>query len=90
MPNLYNKHYNNAPPGAVYIGRPSRWGNKFSVEEFGRDLAVHNHREWLLEPAQEPLREAIRKHLRGKDLVCWCAPLKCHGELLLEIANKEG
>jgi hypothetical protein len=25
--------------------------------------------------------------LRGRDLVCWCAPEPCHGDLLLWLAN---
>jgi hypothetical protein len=25
--------------------------------------------------------------LRGKDLVCWCAPKPCHGDVLLRLAN---
>ncbi|GAG87489.1 unnamed protein product, partial [marine sediment metagenome] len=25
--------------------------------------------------------------LKGKDLVCWCAPLPCHADVLLELAN---
>jgi hypothetical protein len=25
--------------------------------------------------------------LRGRDLVCWCAPLLCHGDVLLALAN---
>jgi hypothetical protein len=25
--------------------------------------------------------------LRGKDLVCWCAPKPCHGVVLLRLAN---
>jgi hypothetical protein len=25
--------------------------------------------------------------LRGKDLVCWCAPEACHGDVLLRLAN---
>jgi hypothetical protein len=25
--------------------------------------------------------------LRGRDLVCFCAPLPCHGDLLLRLAN---
>jgi hypothetical protein len=28
------------PDGAVVVSRPSRWGNPFSVEEHGRELAV--------------------------------------------------
>jgi len=27
------------------------------------------------------------EELRGKDLVCWCAPLPCHADILLELAN---
>jgi Domain of unknown function (DUF4326) len=27
--------------------------------------------------------------LRGKDLLCWCAPEVCHGDELLELANAE-
>lgn len=29
MPRVYNKHHGDAPPGAVYIGRPTKWGNPF-------------------------------------------------------------
>ena len=27
--------------------------------------------------------------LRGKDLVCWCAPEACHADVLLKLANAE-
>jgi hypothetical protein len=26
--------------------------------------------------------------LRGRDLVCWCAPCACHGDVLIELANR--
>jgi hypothetical protein len=26
--------------------------------------------------------------LRGCDLYCWCAPLPCHGDVLLALANE--
>jgi hypothetical protein len=26
--------------------------------------------------------------LRGKDLVCWCAPKRCHCETLIRLANE--
>jgi hypothetical protein len=48
--------------------------------------AVDRFRRLLGEsPAQV---EAIRTHLAGKDLCCWC-PLDqpCHADVLLEIAN---
>jgi hypothetical protein len=24
----------------------------------------------------------------GRDLVCWCAPLACHGDVLVDLANR--
>ena len=29
MPRRFNKRRGDAPPDAVYIGRPSKWGNPF-------------------------------------------------------------
>ncbi|RTM06740.1 MAG: DUF4326 domain-containing protein [Bradyrhizobiaceae bacterium] len=37
--------------------------------------------------AQPKLMNALDE-LRGRDLVCWCAPLACHGDVLRELANK--
>ena len=33
------------------------------------------------------LIQEIKDELKGKDLVCFCAPKLCHGEVLLRIAN---
>jgi len=32
---------------------------------------------------------AAKRELRGKDLVCFCAPNACHGDVLIEVANGE-
>ena len=31
---------------------------------------------------------AALHELRGKNLVCWCAPKRCHAEVLIELANR--
>jgi hypothetical protein len=31
--------------------------------------------------------DAAKRELSGKDLVCFCAPKGCHGDVLLEVAN---
>ena len=64
------------PEGAVYVGRPTKWGNQFIGP---RHVAVANYRKWMNEPQWQQLREAAKRELRGKDLVCWC-PLDqpCH------------
>lgn len=87
------------PPAAVYVGRPGRFGNPFSVAEFGRDEAVDRFRRHL-EVARGPVTggwvdlisypsdEEIRRVLAGRDLACWCGPdQRCHADVLLEVAN---
>ena len=82
------------PPGAVYIGRRnaryrlpvSKWGNPFSIKrEADRAEAIAAYERWL--QSQRPLMEALHE-LSGLDLVCWCAPLPCHGDVLLRLANE--
>ena len=89
MPKVYNKYHKDAPPGSVYIGRPSKWGNPFEIGKDGtRDEVVTKHREWFF--ANPELMEAAKKELKGKDLVCFCAPKLCHGSVLMEVANDRG
>jgi hypothetical protein len=35
------------PDGAIYVGRPTRWGNPFMVRRFGHMKAVRLHERWL-------------------------------------------
>lgn len=76
------------PPGAVYVGRPSKWGNPFPVDIYGQDGAVDRFRRLL--NGEMTAREVNRSSayfnpslarfririsvgmLRGKDLACWC------------------
>jgi hypothetical protein len=77
--------------GGVYIGRPTKWGNPFKISpSMTREQVVHAYRRWIMDPAQAQLRDDARRELRGKVLVCWCAPRPCHGDVLLEIANDGG
>ncbi len=74
------------PAGAVYVGRPSRWGNPWRVEELGAAEAVARYRAELL---ADPVRfAAVRRELAGRDLACWCRPdVACHTDVLLLLAN---
>lgn len=88
MARVLNKKVSGIPAGAVYIGRPSKFGNPFAMKsEAQRDDVCDRYRAWLL--AQPKLVAAARSELAGKDLVCWCAPRRCHGDTLLEIANTQ-
>ena len=84
MPKVYNKRKDVIPEGAVYVGRPTKWGNPFTMtSEEDRDTVVDQYHMWI------KMNHIDCSELRGKDLVCWCAPLRCHADVLLEIANKE-
>lgn len=70
----------------VYIGRPSKWGNPFRVGTDGeRDEVVKKYRDWLM--TQPELINQAKAELAGKTLGCWCSPLACHGDVLVEVAN---
>ena len=76
------------PAGAVYVGRPSRWGNPFSgpdaVEKYKKAVSQWPvpedvWREWGSAGGSVGILGLLamrNKHglseLRGKDLVCWC------------------
>lgn len=74
------------PEGAVYVGRPTKWGNPFTNGPKGEN--VLNFRALVAKGNRNYLRE-LKRTLRGKDLACWC-PLdqSCHADVLLELANK--
>jgi hypothetical protein len=86
------------PSNAVYIGRRtgrlagSKWGNPFVIDKPNkprdgtRAEVIAKYREWICD--QPELMTALPE-LRGKDLVCWCAPDPCHGHVLLVLANTE-
>ena len=82
------------PPGAVHIGRAnaryqlpaSKWANPFLPKlPADHETAVAAYERWLR--SQPRLMDALPE-LRGLALVCWCAPLPCHGDVLLRLASE--
>jgi hypothetical protein len=75
------------PDNAIYVGRPTKWGNPFVMQDKETREDVVQAYANLIDPATATL---IRQELRGKDLACWC-PLDqpCHADVLLEIANSD-
>jgi hypothetical protein len=75
------------PDGAVYVGRPSRWGNPYRV---GQPLTESEQRSWWpplpptadaraaallyasLLPRLMQLHPDLLEPLRGRVLACWC------------------
>lgn len=70
----------------VYIGRPSKWGNPFTVEEYGRAECIRKYEEWV--KTQPELMNSLHE-LEGKILGCWCKPASCHGDVLLRLIKEQ-
>lgn len=91
---VYNRYHKDAPADAVYVGRPTKFGNPFSHLTSGtlaqhlvdtRDQAVERFEAYLL--SQPELLAAAKQELKGKSLICWCAPKSCHADILMKHAN---
>jgi len=87
-------------PYDVLIDRTTIFGNPWTHKErtkaqfvvASRKEAISNYRKWLTgEDFQDVLPEQRQRilealpRLRGLALGCWCAPLPCHGEVLIEL-----
>lgn len=91
MTNVVNKHTHTPTDRDVYIGRGSRWGNSWSHREGTKASfqvatvgeAIASYRRWLWSEIEA---ERITLHdlaaLDGKNLVCFCKPGPCHGDVL--------
>lgn len=81
MPRVYNVHHKNAPVGAVYCGRGSPWGNPHKI---GRD----GTRDEVCDLFERNVLPTLNvEYLRGKDLLCFCKPARCHCDAILIKAN---
>lgn len=66
----------------MYCGRGSPWGNPFV-------LGVDGDRDEVCDRFEKEILPTLDiTQLRGMNLVCFCAPLRCHCDVLLEKANK--
>ena len=81
-------------PRYVYIGRyhrsskygslpQSKWHNPFSGD---RNLSILKYRSYV-----RKMPHLLRDigELDGKILVCWCKPLPCHGDVLIELLEQK-
>lgn len=81
------------PKGAIYIGRPNyKWGlkgskfqNPYSLEKYTREKAIEKYKNWLwneIKIGHITIQELA--NMKGRDLVCYCSPQGCHGDVLLK------
>lgn len=82
----------------VYIGRPSILGNPFPIgTRYNREECIREYDIWItkkiedhdLEVCRELDRIANLNRKYGKvNLICYCAPLACHGDIIKRIVER--
>ena len=82
-------------PNDIYIGRQaflrglmipaSKWQNSFKLKDFNNEynLVLKKYLEYMVHDRKDLLQQL--HELSGKRLVCWCAPLQCHGDVLVRL-----
>lgn len=93
--NKKDDSYVENPETDLYVGRPSVFGNPFIIGRDGtRDNVVNLYRVYLAQHLSRSsgsedyifaqLMKLAREHKAGKTvrLVCYCAPKKCHAEII--------
>jgi hypothetical protein len=82
MPKVLNARTDFDHGNAVWVDRRSPYGNRFKMKsEADRDLVCDAFEVNVL-----PNLDVSA--LRGKDLICWCAPKRCHADAILRKANR--
>jgi len=62
-------------------------GNPFTIGKDGtREEVVEKYREWI--KTQHHLMNSLNE-LKDKVLGCFCHPKSCHGDVLIELIEKE-
>lgn len=90
------------PPDIIRVDRPSRWGNPYKIgapliSDFDYDPprparpmlrgdVMSLYRRWL--DSELIVDPDMLEPLRGKRLACWCSPLPCHADILVEYLER--
>jgi hypothetical protein len=80
------KHADIITKDDVYITRPGKFGNKYVIGKDGNRAEVV--KKFRIFAYNNPdYCEMVQRELKGRNVVCVCNPLECHGDVLIEIAN---
>ena len=87
-PKVLNRKHDFIPFDAIFVGRPSKFGNPYKIGRDGtRAEVIAKYRCRVLNILMFTDSHWL-DNLRDHDLVCWCAPEPCHADVLLELANR--
>ena len=71
----------------VFIGRGSIWGNPFRITtKKNREDVIAEYEVYI---RQNKTLMGQLGDLRGKKLGCFCAPMSCHGDVLVKLIEEQ-
>lgn len=97
MITVVNKYKHIPTNQDFFIGRGSAFGNPYVIgSEYTRDEAVDKYKLFINDKKQhnaqfrhELQKLADKAKISDINLVCYCKPQRCHGDVLKEILEKE-
>lgn len=97
MITVVNKYKHTPTPNDIYIGRGSAFGNPYVIgSEYTRDKAVDAYctylnakRKYNAQFRHELQKIADKAKISDINLVCYCKPQRCHGDILKELLESE-
>ena len=73
----------------VRIDRTSKWGNPYLIKfPTTRKIVIELYENYIRE--KRPNLINALPELVGKTLGCWCKPLACHGDILIQLMIEKG
>ena len=69
----------------MYIGRGSIFGNPYRIGKDDRQAVLAKYKEYFYKRVNIDMvfKNAVL-NLKGKVLGCYCKPLACHGDIIIE------
>lgn len=72
----------------IYIGRGSAFGNPYVIgKDEDREEVIEKYKKWFYKRINNErfLKQVLE--LKGEVLGCYCHPLPCHGDIIIEFLN---
>jgi len=87
MTTVVNKRNHTPTDNDVYIGRGSKWGNPFKIGAWSREEVIEKYNIAIQHGSKRHLRKDLHE-LQGRNLVCYCSPSPCHGDVLKALVEE--
>lgn len=78
------------PEGVRYVGRGTRWGNPYTLDDYTQSEAIALYRSMILRMTDKELSAWIRPLRSCTGLSCFCAlDQPCHADVLLKLLGEK-